>query len=259
MKPMSHDQYDVVIVGSGFAGMYMLHRTRALGLSVRVLESGSGVGGTWFWNRYPGARCDVESVQYSYQFSDTLQQEWDWSERYATGPEILRYANHVADRFDLRRDIQFNTRVTHMTFDEDTGRWNIRTNADTRVSAKFCIMATGCLSSVNKPKFKGLNSFRGETLHTGIGRTKEWTLPANAWGSSVRDHRRSRRFRSLPRKLAIYSCSSALRTTPCQLTTRRWIHKFAGKSKRTTQACARGRSRCRTAWILYSIRCRPWR
>ena len=167
MKPMSHDQYDVVIVGSGFAGMYMLHRTRALGLSVRVLESGSGVGGTWFWNRYPGARCDVESVQYSYQFSDTLQQEWDWSERYATGPEILRYANHVADRFDLRRDIQFNTRVTHMTFDEDTGRWNIRTNADTRVSAKFCIMATGCLSSVNKPKFKGLNSFRGETLHTG--------------------------------------------------------------------------------------------
>ena len=99
MNSMSHDQYDVVIVGSGFAGMYMLHRVRALGLSVRVLEAGSGVGGTWFWNRYPGARCDVESVQYSYQFSDTLQQEWDWSERYATGPEILRYANHVADRF----------------------------------------------------------------------------------------------------------------------------------------------------------------
>ena len=167
MNSMSHDQYDVVIVGSGFAGIYMLHRVRALGLSVRVLEAGSGVGGTWFWNRYPGARCDVESVQYSYQFSDALQQEWDWSERYATGPEILRYANHVADRFELRRDIQFNTRVTQMTFDEDAARWTIRTNAHTAIDAKFCIMATGCLSSVNKPKFKGLDSFRGEIFHTG--------------------------------------------------------------------------------------------
>ena len=101
-----------MIVGAGFAGLYMLHRLRGMGFTARVFEAGSGVGGTWYWNRYPGARCDVESMEYSYQFSDELQQEWEWSERYAAQPEILRYANHVADRFDLRRDIQFNTRVT---------------------------------------------------------------------------------------------------------------------------------------------------
>src|ERR1700733_4121263 len=103
---------DVVIVGAGFAGLYMLHRARGLGLSARVLEAGGGVGGTWYWNRYPGARCDVESLQYSYQFSDDLQQEWEWSERYASQPEILRYLEHVADRFGLRPDLQLDTRVT---------------------------------------------------------------------------------------------------------------------------------------------------
>ena len=111
--------YDVVVVGAGFAGMYMLHRLRGQGFSVRVYEQGDGVGGTWYWNRYPGARCDVESMQYSYSFSDELQQEWDWSERYAPQPEILRYANHVADRFNLRPDIQFYTRVERAVFDED--------------------------------------------------------------------------------------------------------------------------------------------
>src|SRR5689334_12605456 len=119
---------DVVIVGAGFAGLYMLHRLRGMGFKARVLEAGTGVGGTWYWNRYPGARCDVESVQYSYQFSDALQQEWEWSERYAAQPELLRYANHVADRFDLRRDIQFNTRVTAATFDDAAGRWVIETS-----------------------------------------------------------------------------------------------------------------------------------
>src|SRR5580693_5923419 len=107
----SETAYDVVVVGAGFAGMYMLHRLRGQGFSVRVYEQGDGVGGTWYWNRYPGARCDVESMQYSYSFSDELQREWDWSERYAPQPEILRYANHVADRFDLRKDIQLDTRV----------------------------------------------------------------------------------------------------------------------------------------------------
>src|SRR6266851_4242501 len=102
--------FDAVIVGGGFAGVCMLHGLRGLGLSARLFEAGSGVGGTWFWNRYPGARCDVESMEYSYQFSDELQQEWEWTERYASQPEILRYANHVADRFDLRRDIVFNAR-----------------------------------------------------------------------------------------------------------------------------------------------------
>ena len=127
---------DVVIVGAGFAGMYMLHRLRGLGMSARVFEAGSGVGGTWYWNRYPGARCDVESMQYSYSFSPELQQEWQWSELFASQPEILRYANHVADRFDLRRDIQFDTRVTEARFDRATHRWDIRTDrGDRRVGA----------------------------------------------------------------------------------------------------------------------------
>src|SRR5262245_11577367 len=117
--------YDAVVVGAGFAGLYMLHRLRGMGFSVRVFELGTGIGGTWFWNRYPGAPCDVESMEYSYQFSKELQQEWEWSERYATQPEILRYIDHVADRFDLRRDIQLETSVEAATFDEATGRWDV--------------------------------------------------------------------------------------------------------------------------------------
>lgn len=161
------DSLDAVIVGAGFAGMYMLHRLRGLGFKARVFEAGSGVGGTWYWNRYPGARCDVESVQYSYQFDGALQQEWEWSERYAAQPEILRYANHVADRFDLRRDMQFNTRVISAVFDEGRGRWAIETGDGARMSAQFCIMATGCLSSPNLPKFEGMERFKGERYHTG--------------------------------------------------------------------------------------------
>src|SRR5215510_2743110 len=117
------EAYDVVVVGAGFAGMYMLHRLREFGMTARVFEQGSGVGGTWYWNRYPGARCDVESMQYSYSFSDELQREWDWSERYAPQLEILKYANHVADRFNLRPDIQLNMRVEACVFDENTHRW----------------------------------------------------------------------------------------------------------------------------------------
>src|SRR5262245_41783039 len=124
--------FDAVIVGAGFAGLYMLHRLRGMGFRARVLEAGSGGGGTWYWNRYPGARCDVESVQYSYQFDEALQQEWDWSERYAAQPELLRYANHVADRFDLRRDIECNTRVASAAFDEAAGRWVIEANGAAR-------------------------------------------------------------------------------------------------------------------------------
>ncbi len=127
---------DVVIVGAGFAGMYMLHRLRGLGMSARVFESASGVGGTWYWNRYPGARCDVESMQYSYSFAPQLQQEWQWSELFAGQPEILRYANHVADRLDLRRDIQFDTRVTTADFDRATHRWDIRTDRGDRITAQ---------------------------------------------------------------------------------------------------------------------------
>ncbi len=159
--------FDAVIVGAGFAGLYMLHKLRGMGFSARVFEAGSGVGGTWYWNRYPGARCDVESMQYSYQFSEELQQEWEWSEKYSPQPEILRYANHVADRFDLRRDIQFDTRVETAAFDEAAEQWVIETSDGARVSARFCIMATGCLSSHNRPNFKGLDTFTGSWYHTG--------------------------------------------------------------------------------------------
>jgi cyclohexanone monooxygenase len=159
--------YDVVVVGAGFAGMYMLHRLRGLGFSVRVYEQGGDVGGTWYWNRYPGARCDVESMQYSYSFSDELQQEWDWSERYAPQPEILKYANHVADRFRLRGDIQLNTRVDRAVFDESANRWDVVTSDGNRVNAKHVLLATGCLSNARMPDIKGLSDFKGKVYHTG--------------------------------------------------------------------------------------------
>ncbi|HEX9214908.1 MAG TPA: NAD(P)/FAD-dependent oxidoreductase [Bradyrhizobium sp.] len=161
------EAYDVAIVGAGFAGMYMLHRLRGLGFSARVYEQGGGVGGTWYWNRYPGARCDVESMQYSYSFSDELQQEWDWSERYAPQPEILKYANHVADRFDLRGDIQFNTRVERAAFDERAHSWSVTTSDGRTVQARFIVLATGCLSNARNPDIKGLESFKGPVYHTG--------------------------------------------------------------------------------------------
>jgi cyclohexanone monooxygenase len=161
------EAYDVVVVGAGFAGMYMLHRLRGLGMTARVFEQGSGVGGTWYWNRYPGARCDVESMQYSYSFSDELQQQWDWSERYAPQPEILKYANHVADRFDLRRDIQFDTRVERAEFDERSNIWKVATSDGKTVTAKFVVLATGCLSNARMPDIKGLDRFKGKIYHTG--------------------------------------------------------------------------------------------
>jgi cyclohexanone monooxygenase len=159
--------FDAVVIGAGFAGLYMLHRLRGLGFKARVYEAGGGVGGTWYWNRYPGARCDVESLQYSFSFSDELDQEWNWSEKYSPQPEILAYANHVADRFDLRREIVFDTRVTAATFDEQKNDWRIETDRGDRVSAQFCIMAVGCLSAPNRPAFEGMCDFRGPIYHTG--------------------------------------------------------------------------------------------
>jgi cyclohexanone monooxygenase len=163
----TNEAYDVVVVGAGFAGMYMLYRLRARGLSVKVHEQGSGVGGTWYWNRYPGARCDVESMQYSYSFSDELQQEWDWSERYAPQAEILKYANHVADRFNLRPHIQFDTQVQQAVFSEDARSWSVRTSDGKTVTAKYVVLATGCLSNARKPDIRGLDSFKGQVYHTG--------------------------------------------------------------------------------------------
>jgi cyclohexanone monooxygenase len=159
--------YDAVIVGAGMAGLYMLHRLRGLGFSARVYETGSDVGGTWYWNRYPGARCDVESMEYSFSFSDELQQEWHWTERYAGQAEILRYISHVADRFDLRRDIQFDTHVISAHFNDAGNRWLITTSHGECVLARFCIMAVGCLSTAQVPAIPGLDSFRGRWYHTG--------------------------------------------------------------------------------------------
>lgn len=165
---MSKDnQFDAIVVGAGFAGMYALYRLRSLGFSVRVFESADDVGGTWYWNRYPGARCDVNSLEYSYQFSEELQQQWNWSEKYAPQPEILEYANHVADRFDLRKDIRFGTRVSRMSFDEDKQNWQVETVDGETFTACYCIMATGCLSKNNIPQFNGLDKFQGSVLHTG--------------------------------------------------------------------------------------------
>jgi cyclohexanone monooxygenase len=161
------ESYDVIVVGAGFAGMYMLYRLRGQGFTARVYEQGDGVGGTWYWNRYPGARCDVESMQYSYSFSDELQQEWDWSERYAPQPEILKYANHVADRFNLRPDIQFSTRVERAVFDERANTWSITLSDGKAVTARFVVLATGCLSNARMPEIKGLDNFEGKVYHTG--------------------------------------------------------------------------------------------
>ncbi len=160
------EQFDVVVVGAGFAGMYLLHRLRGLGFSTQVLETATGVGGTWYWNRYPGARCDVRSIDYSYSFDPTLEQEWEWSEKFATQPEILRYANHIADRYDLRRDISFETRVERATWDDGAGRWTISTDTGRTLSAQFYVMATGCLSSSKLPDIAGIERFGGATYHT---------------------------------------------------------------------------------------------
>ncbi|MED4750763.1 NAD(P)/FAD-dependent oxidoreductase [Brevibacillus choshinensis] len=159
--------YDAVIVGAGFAGLYMLNRLREASLSTLVFEAGDGVGGVWYWNRYPGARCDSESIYYNYTFSEELYQEWTWSSRYPGQPEILQYLNFVADKFDLRRDIQFKTRVVSAHYDEAQTKWRIQTDDGASVWATYFISAVGCLSAANVPKLKGFESFQGEWYHTG--------------------------------------------------------------------------------------------
>jgi cation diffusion facilitator CzcD-associated flavoprotein CzcO len=161
-------ELDALVIGAGFAGLYQLLCLRdRLGLSVKALEAGGGVGGTWYWNRYPGARCDSESHVYWYTFSPELMREWEWSERYPGQPEIMRYLNFVADRFDLKRDIEFSTRVVAAHYDEAANRWRVRTEQGDSYVVKFLITAVGCLSTANVPSFPGLHEFGGDWYHTG--------------------------------------------------------------------------------------------
>ena len=163
--PAAH--YDAIIIGAGISGMYQLYRLRQLGLSVRVFETGDGVGGTWYWNRYPGARFDSESWSYGYSFSEELLEEWEWSENFSAQPETLRYCNFVADKLDLRRDIQFDSRVTRAVYDDADNCWEIELENGGRARARFLISAIGPLSAPTMPNIEGTDSFQGEAFHTG--------------------------------------------------------------------------------------------
>ncbi|HBY30859.1 MAG TPA: cyclohexanone monooxygenase, partial [Bradyrhizobium sp.] len=166
-RPPLVAECDAVVVGAGFGGLYAIYRLRELGLKVIGIEAASDVGGTWYWNRYPGARCDIPSLFYSYTWSEELWQEWRWSEKYATQPEILRYAQRVADRFELRSLIRFDTRVTSADWDEAGESWTVRTDRGDCIVASTCVMATGNLSVPNKPRLPGLERFGGPVYHTG--------------------------------------------------------------------------------------------
>ena len=165
---MNDREFDVLIIGAGLSGMYQLYRLRALGLNVRVLEAGTGVGGTWYWNRYPGARFDSESWSYGYSFSNELLDEWDWSEHFAGQPEVERYCNLVADKFDLRRDIQFSARVVSAHFDDQYSRWDLTLEDGTRYSGRFLVTGIGLLSAPTMPHFPGISDFEGDWSHTGL-------------------------------------------------------------------------------------------
>ena len=167
-RSTQQSKLDVVIVGAGFSGMYLLHKFRSAGMNALVLEQGGDVGGTWYWNRYPGARCDIPTIEYSFSFDKELEQNWDWQELMAAQPEILDYANNFADRFDIRSGVEFSTKVTKATFNEDNDRWSVETDHAQTYDCQFFIMATGCLSVPNWPAIKGIDAYEGQTIHTGL-------------------------------------------------------------------------------------------
>jgi cation diffusion facilitator CzcD-associated flavoprotein CzcO len=167
IKTDTGTDFDAIVVGAGFSGLYMLHRLREAGISTCVYEAGDNVGGTWYWNRYPGLRCDSESIYYNYTFSKEIYQEWTWSSRYAAQPEILRYLNFVADKLELRKDIQFNTRIVSAHYNEQKNRWEMKTDNGENVTAKYFIPGLGCLSAANVPNLKGIDTFKGECYHSG--------------------------------------------------------------------------------------------
>lgn len=166
-SPPARNIHDVLVVGAGFSGLYAVHRFREMGMSVIGIEAGSDVGGTWYWNRYPGARCDIPSLSYSYTWSPELSRSWRWSEKYAAQPEILGYINHVADRYDLRGLFRFNTRVKSAVYDEASGSWRITTEQGDLIQARYCLLATGNLSVPNLPRIPGMDAFEGPIYHTG--------------------------------------------------------------------------------------------
>jgi len=161
------EQFDAIVIGAGITGLYALYRLRQIGLSVQVFEEGGGVGGTWYWNRYPGCRFDSESYTYGYSFSEELLQEWDWKEYYSGQPENERYLNYVADKFDLRRDIRLDSRVVSAVFDEAESRWQVQLEDGHRARAQFLITSVGILSAGYIPDFEGIDSFKGPWCHTG--------------------------------------------------------------------------------------------
>src|SRR5215471_7185465 len=160
------ERLDAVVVGAGFSGLYMLHRLRQIGLSAKVFDSASDVGGTWYWNRYPGARCDIPTTDYAYSFDPELDKEWTWSEKYATQPEILDYLRFVADRYELRSEIEFATTVTSARWDEQEKRWSITTDRGNEVKSRYYIMASGCLSMPKSPDIEGAGRFAGRVYVT---------------------------------------------------------------------------------------------
>ena len=164
--PAENSVWDAVVVGAGISGLYLLHRLRQMGFSCQVIEAGADLGGTWYWNRYPGARCDTYSLEYSYSFCPQLEQEWEWSERYPSQEESWRYLNHVAHRFDLRSSICFNTRLTGAEFQADSNQWQLQLDPAQQLSCRFLLLATGCLSSPNMPDIEGLQTFKGPIYHT---------------------------------------------------------------------------------------------
>ena len=202
---------DVVVVGAGFAGLYAAHRFRLAGLSMRIIEAGDDIGGTWYWNRYPGARVDIPSVDYMFSFDSDWSRDWQWSEKYATQPEILRYLNHVADKHDLRRDIQFGAKVTHAHWDDNSSAYCVRTDRGDEIVCRYLVMATGCLSMPKQLDIDGVENFTREVYFTSRWPHQASTSPANASPSSAPGRRASSRSRSSQRRQRSWWFSNARR------------------------------------------------
>ena len=239
---------DVVVVGAGFAGLYTVYRLRAEHYTVRVFDAAGDLGGTWYWNRYPGARVDIPSVDYMFSFDPDWRRDWQWSEKYATQPEILRYLNHVADKFDLRRDIQFRTRVTQARWDHRS-LWRVRTDRDDDITCRFIVMATGCLSTPKEVDIDGVERFGGDVYFTSRWPHDRVDFTGNGWRSSGPAPQASSRFRPSPGRRGSLSCSSAPRTSRSPPTTvhsrRRSSHNWPRTRRHTATRRGSPEAACR--------------